>query len=105
MEIETTTRLYALELLTTQLISEYLRSVPDPDGQASWARRQLYGAADGMTIVDGQPGRGGALAAGHQGQCDPHPRRGAGAGKNNAIPPAILRHRTASGMSRATLAA
>jgi|SRR6185312_2868668 len=50
MEIETTTRLYALELLTIQLISEYLRSVPDPDGQASWARRQLHGAADGMVI-------------------------------------------------------
>jgi hypothetical protein len=50
MEIETTTRLYALELLTTQLIAEYLRSVPDPDGQANWAKRQLHGAADGMAI-------------------------------------------------------
>ena len=50
MAIERTSRLYALELLTTQLISEYLRSVPDPVGQVRWATEHLLGAADGMRL-------------------------------------------------------
>jgi hypothetical protein len=38
MDVEVKARLYALELLTTQLISEYLRTVPEPVKQAEWAR-------------------------------------------------------------------
>ena len=30
MDIELRARVYSLELLTTQLISEYLRTVPEP---------------------------------------------------------------------------
>jgi len=44
------TRVHALELLTTQLISEYLRTVPDAAAQTKWAREHLRGAADAMAI-------------------------------------------------------
>lgn len=50
MDIETTARVYALELLTTQLIAEYLRSVPDPTGQVKWTQENLRGAADSLAI-------------------------------------------------------
>jgi hypothetical protein len=50
VEIELKTRVYALELLTTQLISEYLRSVADPAQQARWARQHLHHAADALPI-------------------------------------------------------
>lgn len=43
-------RVYALELLTAQLISEYLRTVPDPAAQAKWARDHLHHLADGMPL-------------------------------------------------------
>jgi len=43
MDIDTHGRVYALELLTTQLISEYLRTVPDPTAQTKWARGHLDG--------------------------------------------------------------
>jgi hypothetical protein len=41
MDIDLEARVCALELLTAQLISEYLRTVPDPAAQARWARDQL----------------------------------------------------------------
>jgi hypothetical protein len=50
MEIELQARVYALELLTTQLISEYLRTVPDPAAQAKWAREHLHGTVDVLTV-------------------------------------------------------
>ena len=50
MDIELKTRIYALELLTTQLISEYLRTVPDPTAQAHWARDHLRRVADVLPV-------------------------------------------------------
>jgi hypothetical protein len=50
MDHDIKARLYALELLTTQLISEYLRTVPDPAAQTRWARENLHHLADGMTV-------------------------------------------------------
>ena len=50
MDIELESRVCALELLTAQLISEYLRTVPDPNAQASWAREQLVRLADDMAM-------------------------------------------------------
>ena len=50
MDIETTSRLYALELLTTQLISELLRAVPEPEKQAAWARAHLHRLAATMPV-------------------------------------------------------
>jgi hypothetical protein len=43
-------RIYALELLTTQVISEYLRSVPDPAAQAQWAKQHLHALADALRV-------------------------------------------------------
>jgi hypothetical protein len=51
MEIEQRARVYALELLITQLISEYLRTVPDPRGAGQWAREHLHGAADVLIVA------------------------------------------------------
>jgi hypothetical protein len=50
MDLETKARVYALELLTTQLISEYLRTVPDATTQTKWAREHLHRLADGMVV-------------------------------------------------------
>ena len=50
MDLDTRARVYALELLTTQLISEYLRTVPDPAAQTKWAREHLHRLADGMAV-------------------------------------------------------
>jgi hypothetical protein len=50
MDAEMRGRVYALELLTTQLISEYLRTVPDPAAQTTWARGQLHGAAETLAV-------------------------------------------------------
>lgn len=53
MDIDTTARLYALELLTTQLISEFLRTVPEPEKQAAWAREHLHRLAETMPVESG----------------------------------------------------
>jgi hypothetical protein len=50
MDLDMTARVYALEMLTTQLISEYLRTVPDPAAQTNWARQHLHLLADGMPV-------------------------------------------------------
>jgi len=50
MDIETAARLCALELLTTQLISEFLRAVPEPEKQAAWAREHLHRLAATMPV-------------------------------------------------------
>lgn len=50
MDVEMNGRIYALELLTMQLISEYLRSVPDAVAQTKWARGHLHGAAESLVI-------------------------------------------------------
>jgi hypothetical protein len=50
MDLEMRSRVYALELLTTQLISEYLRTVPDPKAQANWARALLHESAETLRI-------------------------------------------------------
>jgi hypothetical protein len=50
MEVEMSGRVYALELLTTQLISEYLRTVPDAAAQTKWARGHLHEAAEIVAI-------------------------------------------------------
>lgn len=46
MEAPLRARIYALELLTTQLISEYLRQTPEPARQAEWARDHLQRMAE-----------------------------------------------------------
>ncbi len=46
MESALRARIYALELLTTQLISEYLRTTPEPVRQAEWARDHLQRLAE-----------------------------------------------------------
>ena len=48
--IEMRGRLCALELLTTQLISEYLRTVPDAPAQTKWARGHLHEAAETLAV-------------------------------------------------------
>ena len=50
MDIELRARVYSLELLTTQLISEYLRTVPEPAQQAAWAREHLRRIADTVPV-------------------------------------------------------
>ena len=50
MDLDMKARVYVLELLTTQLISEYLRTVPDPVAQTNWARQHLHLLADGMPV-------------------------------------------------------
>ena len=50
MDVEMRGRMYALELLTTQLISEYLRTVPDAPAQTKWARGHLPEAAETLTV-------------------------------------------------------
>jgi hypothetical protein len=50
MDLDVKVRVYALELLTTQLISEYLRTVPDPAPQTKWARQHLHLLVDGMPV-------------------------------------------------------
>jgi hypothetical protein len=50
MDVEMRGRMYALELLTTQLISEYLRTVPDAPAQTKWARGHLHEAAETLTV-------------------------------------------------------
>jgi hypothetical protein len=50
MDLDMKARVYVLELLTTQLISEYLRTVPDPAAQTKWARQHLHLLADGMPV-------------------------------------------------------
>ncbi|HEX7970072.1 MAG TPA: hypothetical protein VF502_17745 [Stellaceae bacterium] len=46
MESPLRARIYALELLTTQLISEFLRATPEPAKQAEWAREHLQRLAE-----------------------------------------------------------
>jgi len=53
MDIETAARLCALELLTTQLISEFLRAVPEPEKQAAWAREHLHRLAETLPVESG----------------------------------------------------
>ncbi len=50
MESPLRARIYALELLTTQLISEYLRATPEPAKQAEWARDHLQRLAEIHTV-------------------------------------------------------
>jgi hypothetical protein len=50
MDVEMRGRMYALELLTTQLISEYLRTVPDAAAQTKWARGHLHEAAETLMV-------------------------------------------------------
>jgi hypothetical protein len=53
MDLDMRSHVYVLELLATQLISEYLRTVHDPKAQESWARTQLHEVAETM-LVDAQ---------------------------------------------------
>jgi putative SOS response-associated peptidase YedK len=50
MDVEMRGRMYALELLTTQLISEYLRTVPDAPAQTKWAKGHLHEAAETLAV-------------------------------------------------------
>jgi hypothetical protein len=50
MDVEMSGRVYALELLTTQLISEYLRTVPDAPAQTKWARGHLHEAVETLAV-------------------------------------------------------
>jgi hypothetical protein len=42
IDLDMKARGHMLELLTTQLISEYLRTVADPGAQTKWARQHLH---------------------------------------------------------------
>lgn len=53
MDLDMKARVYALELLTTQIISEYLRTAPDPAAQTKWARQHLHLLSDGMPVETG----------------------------------------------------
>lgn len=50
MDIETTARMHAHELILTQLISDFLSTVPDPREQVKHARERLTRAVDEMTF-------------------------------------------------------
>jgi hypothetical protein len=65
-------RIDALDLLTTQLISEYLRTVPDAGAQTKWARGHLHAAAE-------------ALPGAYPRRCRPAP--GAAVRREPATPP------------------
>lgn len=53
MDIQTTARLSALELLTTELLSAHLLTVPDSEFEVNWAIEQLRKAVDAMEIGSG----------------------------------------------------
>jgi hypothetical protein len=53
MDIQTTARLSALELLTTELLSARLLTVPDPELEVTWAIDHLCQAVDATA-----PGKG-----------------------------------------------
>jgi hypothetical protein len=53
MDIQTTARLSALELLTTELLSAHLLTVPDPESEVTWAIDHLRNAIDAMPIGNG----------------------------------------------------
>lgn len=50
MEVELRARVYSLELLAIQLISEYLRTTPEPAKQAAWALDHLQRIAETMPV-------------------------------------------------------
>jgi hypothetical protein len=50
VDIDMGTRICALELLTTHLISEYLRTVPDPAAQARWVGDRLRSLVDDLPV-------------------------------------------------------
>ncbi|HXQ50422.1 MAG TPA: hypothetical protein VN802_04950 [Stellaceae bacterium] len=52
MDIEELARLYALELLVTQLIGEQLEATPDPQEQCGRARWQLGALVEKMRFAD-----------------------------------------------------
>jgi hypothetical protein len=64
MDLDMTARVYALELLTAQLISESLRTVPDPAEQTKWAREHLHHLADGMPVETERLDEGARLRVG-----------------------------------------
>jgi hypothetical protein len=53
MDIQTTARLSALELLTTELLSARLLTVPDPELEVTWAIDNLCEAVDAMALGKG----------------------------------------------------
>ncbi len=48
MDIQTTARLSALELLTTELLSAHLLTVPDSELEVTWAIDHLRSVVDAM---------------------------------------------------------
>ena len=52
MHIQTMARLSALELLTTELLSAHLLTVPDPEPDVAWAVDQLNKVVDAMPTRD-----------------------------------------------------
>jgi hypothetical protein len=55
MEIEQAARLYALELLTTQLFADYFRTMADPAAQREWVRGKLHESADAQALGGMRP--------------------------------------------------
>ena len=53
MDIQTTARLSALELLTTELLSAHLLTAPDPELEVTWAIDHLRSVVDAMSIGSG----------------------------------------------------
>jgi|SRR5271156_4860359 len=53
MDIQTTARLSALELLMTELLSAHLLTVPAAEFEVTWANDHLREAVDAMPIGNG----------------------------------------------------
>ena len=53
MDIQTTARLSALELLITELLSAHLLNAPDSEREVSWAIDHLSNRVDAMPIGNG----------------------------------------------------
>jgi len=63
MEIDLAARVHAVELLTTQLVSEYLRSFPDAAARALSARGELSRLADNLSLGSDRPDEAARLQA------------------------------------------
>ena len=53
MDIQTTARLSALELLTTELLAAHLITVPDSELEVTWAIDHLRKTVDAMQVGSG----------------------------------------------------
>lgn len=99
VDIDTRARVYALELLTTQLISEYLRAVPESAKQAAWAREHLYRITETIPVEGDGFDEEARLLLGDQRWRRPYSRRCFGAGANDPASSAFMGYRPAGRMT------